>query len=212
LQETVQHAKQNSFLRIEQLCSPNSKQAETLMSAGFQMITSLRQLCVKTKSEAQGEDATGTLKFVPANRLGLEGFAAIIRATMANSQDIEELAPLADYPDTDLIENFSNGASFRELKTWFALEFENKHVGCLLTQLHPNKALEIVYLGLRPDYRGRNFASNLLSQTQRLAAANDCELIVTAVDTQNIAAMRLYQKHGFSEYAGFDYLSLDLLT
>lgn len=56
---------------------------------------------------------------------------------------------------------------------------------------------EIVYMGLRPEARGRGLGRELLKQVQRWAVSQRAERLLVAFDAANAAAAKLYGSAGF---------------
>lgn len=88
---------------------------------------------------------------------------------------------------------------------WFILErtpagAAPEAAGALLLNPSPDTgSVELVYLGLAPEARGRGIASPLLRHGIGLAAQTGLSEIACAVDRGNTPAMRLYGRYGFAE-------------
>ena len=59
--------------------------------------------------------------------------------------------------------------------------------------------VELVYLGLTPEARGRGFGERLLSVAQAAAAATHGGTLALAVDARNTPALRLYRQGGLRQ-------------
>ncbi len=77
------------------------------------------------------------------------------------------------------------------------VEFENLPVAAVHLEPRDNK-LEVMSLATHPDFQRRGFARMLL-ETLKNQAVGVCERISLQVNTENIAAIRLYEKAGFRE-------------
>lgn len=70
--------------------------------------------------------------------------------------------------------------------------------GCmLLSRVPEQRVLELVYIGLSPEVRGKGLGRRLLDLCVRVAAEARVDAVTCAVDCRNDPARRLYQDHGF---------------
>jgi mycothiol synthase len=80
---------------------------------------------------------------------------------------------------------------------WFVLVLDDEPAGVVLLNCTPGtEAVELVYLGLSPRFRGRGLGDVLMQRAQHTAAAAGCRQIALAVDAQNRPALKLYYRHG----------------
>jgi len=72
---------------------------------------------------------------------------------------------------------------------------------CLLNGAHPATgsagSVELVYLGLVPEARGRGLGRRLLEHGLALLKGRSERAVVLAVDERNTPAMKLYREAGF---------------
>ncbi len=81
---------------------------------------------------------------------------------------------------------------------WFVWCEGDEPVGVmLLNELPARQALELVYLGLTPAYRGRGLARRMLRQGMAAAWRQGTRMMVCAVDQDNGPAVKLYRSMGF---------------
>ncbi len=66
----------------------------------------------------------------------------------------------------------------------------------LLSRLARGEAMELVYLGLVPEARGRKFGDLMVRQAFAAASASNVPRLTLAVDAANTPALRLYHRHG----------------
>jgi ribosomal protein S18 acetylase RimI-like enzyme len=80
---------------------------------------------------------------------------------------------------------------------WFLLTVDQVPSGVLLmgTATHAN-ALELVYLGLVPEARGKGFGDVLMNLALLMVIRNNRSDLTLAVDSRNAPAMKLYFRHG----------------
>jgi len=61
--------------------------------------------------------------------------------------------------------------------------------------------MELVYLGLAPEARGRGVGSTMLRQAMQLILADQKRRFSLAVDSRNEPALRLYYRFGMQHVA-----------
>ncbi|MDX1564473.1 MAG: GNAT family N-acetyltransferase [Phycisphaeraceae bacterium] len=84
-------------------------------------------------------------------------------------------------------------------KFWNVLQIGGRTAGViLLNPIRSVHAMELVYLGLGPRYRGHGLGGRLLRYGLQQAAAAGHHTMVLAVDEANTPAVRLYKQMGFS--------------
>jgi mycothiol synthase len=66
----------------------------------------------------------------------------------------------------------------------------------LLSRAQPADALELVYLGLAPEARGRGLGDLMMRQALAATAASGAGRLSLAVDSNNVPALKLYYRHG----------------
>ncbi|MCA9115472.1 MAG: GNAT family N-acetyltransferase [Planctomycetaceae bacterium] len=81
---------------------------------------------------------------------------------------------------------------------WFLLEDEGGDAGLVLLGDHPDlNSMELVYLGVVPEARGRGWGELLSRQALITAAAADRAAVFLAVDSTNHYAIGIYDECGF---------------
>jgi mycothiol synthase len=80
---------------------------------------------------------------------------------------------------------------------WFLLRENQKTLGVLLlSQSLRSDAVELIYVGLSPEARGRKLGELLMRQALASTAAQKQPRLCLAVDSQNTPALKLYYRHG----------------
>jgi len=85
---------------------------------------------------------------------------------------------------------------------WWVIYLDEQPEGCLLLNHCPElRSVELVYLGLSPALRGRGVG--LAAMTNGIVRAASCRAgeMTCAVDRNNVPALRLYARLGFTEFA-----------
>ncbi|MCC6660650.1 MAG: GNAT family N-acetyltransferase [Phycisphaerales bacterium] len=81
---------------------------------------------------------------------------------------------------------------------WWVVVRDGQPAGCLLlTHCPEQSSVELVYLGLSPELRGKGLARRLLSMGLSRVLALTASHVSCAVDTRNVPALHLYRSLGF---------------
>jgi ribosomal protein S18 acetylase RimI-like enzyme len=114
-----------------------------------------------------------------------------------NTLDCPELCGLRDTSDV-LDSHRATGQWHPDL--WWVMHLNGQAAGCLLLSHCPDQSsVELVYLGLAPELRGRGLARRLLSNALPRLTGLGATHIACAVDTRNAPALKLYESFGFVE-------------
>ena len=82
-------------------------------------------------------------------------------------------------------------------RLWGALCEGERPLGVLLlARAAPGETMELVYLGLAPDARGRGLGDVMMREALAITAADGGGRLSLAVDSNNAPALRLYYRHG----------------
>jgi ribosomal protein S18 acetylase RimI-like enzyme len=97
----------------------------------------------------------------------------------------------------DVLAGYRAVGTFRP-ELWFIARANDRDVGCLLLADHsPEPVWEIVYMGVAPEARGQGIGFALTRHAQGLAAREEVERLVLAVDAANEPAIEIYASAGF---------------
>ena len=176
-----------------------SKGAAALLSAGYVHAGDLAYLAA---DEASFPSAAPALAFglVAAATIEPERLTRVVDATYRGSLDCPQVDGLR--PTADVLAGYRAVGQHRP-EWWLvaceqAARGENRDVGCLLLVDHPAQdQIEIVYLGIVPECRGRRWGLALARQAQWLARAAGRSRVVLAVDAANHPALQAYEAAGF---------------
>ena len=126
--------------------------------------------------------------------------AALIDETYIGTQDCPSLNGLRE--TLDVVAGYQHVGEFQP-ERWIILESTSpdsfrKHAGCLLLARHaPHHTMELIYVGVTPAFRQQGLGRKLTQQAQWLAAHEQCERLVLAVDAANEPAIAMYSAAGF---------------
>ncbi len=194
--------------------SPGSSQqsdTEWCCKLGFEPIAKLEYLAGPIKehdgrSSAQ-QDLSG-LEFVGIDWEGadrsLDNFAKLVSSTYISTLDCPRLAEFRSAPQT--LAGYQQSGAFTS-QLWFRVfdrrEPSGEPVGCVILSDHSRSAhatsgaIELVYMGLVPEARGRGLGRQMLQQAILLAGRFGAARMIMAVDQDNQPARLIYHQAGF---------------
>ncbi len=139
---------------------------------------------------------------------GWSDLRRVIEATYAETADCPRLSEFRTAEQT--MRGYRNADAFDERFWLTAIDHDSgQAVGCLILATHRGRhesdgdqqlpILEIVYMGLVPESRGRGLAKHLIAHAMTTASDVGCDRMILAVDRNNSVAGRLYRGAGLTE-------------
>jgi mycothiol synthase len=146
-----------------------------------------------------------------------DDFARAVTATYAGSLDCPRLNGRRDIED--VLAGHKAAGEF-DPKLWFLLRKQGSSTRSrqgpstssgqnddrdslagvlLMSRSTRTDAVELVYLGLQPAYRGRRLADAMMRHAFATVAAIGSRRLSLAVDSNNVPALRLYRRHGMTQ-------------
>lgn len=173
------------------------RDAQTVLGAGFTHAADLAYLGADVDPRVAKHPAID-LHFVPVESHEREAFAALVEKTYEGTLDCPALNGLR--PALEVLDEYAEiGSSGMSL--WQRAVENNADVGCLLLADHPSQnQVELVYMALLPQARGRGLGRQLVRESLRIAAVLSRKRIVLAVDAANQPAAAQYEAAGFREW------------
>jgi len=116
---------------------------------------------------------------------------------------------LSDYRSAaEIVDGYRMASSF-DPSLWRLLIVGAEPAGCLFLTRHPvadadgatREAIELSYMGLVPQYRGRRLGEQILTAAVQVARQQNAIRMVLAVDQENSPANTLYRRLGWQEVA-----------
>ncbi|MCI0361748.1 MAG: GNAT family N-acetyltransferase [Planctomycetaceae bacterium] len=172
--------------------------AQILQAAGYQCAGEVLSMAAEPDSFP---DHAPRLDFdlEPYSPAAHDRLIRLLEATYRGSLDCPSADGLRDA--ADVLAGYRAVSQFRP-ELWFFVKHDGNDAGCLLLADHPaQQQLEIVYLGVSPEHRGRGWGLALARHAQWLARQMGRQKVVLAVDAANRPAIGAYQAAGF---AGWD--------
>ncbi|MEN1679970.1 MAG: GNAT family N-acetyltransferase [Planctomycetota bacterium] len=141
----------------------------------------------------------GTLKLSAAEQTPRAELEQLVGQTYQKTRDCPELEGLRDV--RDVLHGYrSAGDSADEL--WWVIRSGDCAVGVLfLTEHTRSRQMELTYMGLIPQSRGRGLAKQAVAAAQQTTRTRRCKQLVLAVDRRNEPARRVYRSAGFRAWA-----------
>ncbi|MCL2624143.1 MAG: GNAT family N-acetyltransferase [Planctomycetaceae bacterium] len=134
----------------------------------------------------------------PADRLSFRPYrdeqwdimVALVEKTYKNTLDFPRLT---GYVPTEYILHGYQENHIFDPALWFFIEFQSRTIGALLlTQMDHSNHLELTYLGLAEEFRGRGFSREIVQFSQYIAGRKKKSHLLVAVDAANIPALNTY--------------------
>jgi ribosomal protein S18 acetylase RimI-like enzyme len=182
-----------SFLPVE-----SQEKAQALVSGGMERLCTMVYMQRGFSSMSPGPVDEQDIQWIRYDALGdPEAFSAVLLRTYEGSLDCPELTGLLRAQDVLAVHKQTG--SFRP-DWWWVLRRGRRDVGCLLVNVSAEpETLELVYMGLVPEFRGRRLGRLLLEKVIALGAAGPYQRVRLAVDARNTPARRCYLQAGFAE-------------
>ena len=157
-----------------------------------------------TQEDAVQENATRAVDRdpLPSEAFAIsssERFATTIERTYRESLDCQFLNGLRT--GMDAIVSHQLSGQF-DPQFWRIYTSGAEDVGVLLMNPHPDQnGMELVYLGVVPEFRGQGWGRRMLGEGIQTAAIAGKSMIFLAVDCGNVYANAVYSEFGFVELA-----------
>lgn len=171
---------------------------EPLLQSGFRQVTRLYYL--EWKPRRIEPTTCGTpIEFQPYDPRDPRRLEKLISDTYRSTLDFPELDKLRDV--RDVVNGYKRSGEFRP-ELWNYLTADGKDLGVLLLAEYPDSCqLELVYIGLIDEARGKGLGALAVNKAQQFACELNVDRIVLAVDARNTPADGLYRRLGFRQWA-----------
>lgn len=161
---------------------------------GFARVAQLVYLQVAARRRATPPPVPAGFQWARYGQQSHAAFRDLIARTYHQSLDCPTLNGLRDMED--VLAGHKASGTF-DAGLWMLLcEGDAPRGALLLSRAQPADALELVYLGLAPDARGRGLGDLMMRQALAITAASGAGRLSLAVDSNNVPALKLYYRHG----------------
>lgn len=180
----------------------DQQNADVLKTAGFCDLAELLYLewqagneLPAPAAESRRANQSSEFEWVTYGLHSHTAFAETIAASYVDSLDCPGLLGLRDIED--VIDGHKAAGRF-DPNLWFLVRAHGENTGCILFVENPiRRAFELVYLGVRPEFRRCGIGRLLVQRGLSEAAARGCGVMTVAVDAANAPALKLYTEMGF---------------
>lgn len=124
----------------------------------------------------------------------LGDFTDVVKRSYEGSLDCPELNGVRRMED--VLASHRGSGSF-DPNSWFLVRCNARWCGCLLLTASRDRSIEVAYLAVLKEARGRGLGRELARQAIRYAHERDFDAIVLAVDSRNWPALATYEREGF---------------
>jgi ribosomal protein S18 acetylase RimI-like enzyme len=196
VREVCQHFAMRDVHLAQLLLDPQEMPVRELYkSAGFSELAELVYLSRPIRRSMEIPPSPAGHELVRYSEATHELFLRTVTLSYRESLDCPALNGLRNMED--VLTGHKAAGEF-EPSLWHVLLQENEPRAVLLLNRSPNvESLELVYLGLVPEARGRGLGDFMMKLSMGLAARDEKTEVSLAVDSRNAPALKLYFRHGF---------------
>lgn len=199
LEELTEATIATDVVFVQGLLNPDDGRAiEAFVRAGYRRVAPL--IYLRRALSGGGAVPDGLALTWPTYDPSARGLLAeVIADTYVDSSDCPALLGLRTM-DEVIDAHIASGICRHDL--WLLpADAEGRCVGCVLVNQVAGQpqAADVVYLGVRPPWRGRGVGRAMLRQAARRAAGAGMRTMYLAVDAENAPAVSLYAGEGFLE-------------
>jgi ribosomal protein S18 acetylase RimI-like enzyme len=172
-------------------------QQRLLEEFGFHRLTTLRYMQRACAWPPWDWPKTSGVEWIAYEQASREEFGRTLMATYVESSDCPELTGIR--PVEEVLASHRATGPF-DPRLWELVRVEGRIAGCiLLSELTFGPLLEIVYLGVVPELRGRGVGALLMRRALRHAQLRGAAELMVVFDARNSPAGRLYERFGFEQ-------------
>ena len=171
---------------------------EELEAAGFEYVSEMLSL-VADEVTFPLEWNSGRLSFIsgPLESV-LENMTPLFERTFEKTNDFPKLVGIV--PTASILQSYCEDSGYQP-ELWFHIRENEQEIGCLILADHAEFGqIELVYMGLFPEHRGKKFAVQIVQFTLWIAKQLGRRMVTVSVDAQNPAAVKAYNRCGFRRW------------
>lgn len=185
---------------LQALIDPaDRQQAGVLAGAGYSLLAGLLYCRRSVRDAPPCHTGPSDLEFVIYPQVGEAVFSPALSATYEGSLDCPGLSDLRTIED---VLAGHRGAGDYDPTLWSLAKSGSEVVGVLLLSQVPGRScLEVVYMGVLPQFRGRQVADALLAHARTVCQRRGIHELILAVDSDNTPARAVYDRWNFETVA-----------
>jgi len=193
------HLQQNDVsLAQAVLQSEDQEGIEALLGCGYQQAAELLYMACQRAQLDREEPVCAELQFEAFSEDKLDRLARVVKATYEATMDCPTLNGVRDMDD---VLTGYRATGVYDPQHWFIVRHDGKDIGCLLLADHPrDEQMELVYMGIVPQGRGRQWGQIISRYAQWVAHRTLRQRLVLAVDEANQPARFMYEAAGFTVF------------
>ncbi len=174
--------------------APQTTVGDFLCTAGFREGPALHYLRAEADGSGEPQLPSG-YTWHPYAPSDAAIWHKLLEATYAESLDCPDVAD--ESSPQEALEQYRTAGDSGE-RWWWLLRWQDREIGCLILADHrAYDQMELVYVGVVPEFRGRGLGQIAARRSRRIAGQLGRKRVVLAVDARNTPALIMYDRAGF---------------
>jgi ribosomal protein S18 acetylase RimI-like enzyme len=170
---------------------------DLVRQTGFTQLAHLLYLVAQEPEFPQAHPES-PLEFEPYSPANHQRLAKVVEATYQQTMDCPGLEKVRT--TDDVLAGYRQMGVF-DPGRWLIVRHAGGDVGCLLLTDHPgHQNLELIYMGVVPAARGRQWGYQIARYAEWVARQLGRRRLVLAVDETNLPALNMYRQAGFKAW------------
>jgi len=197
----LEDARNHGIVLIQAMLEPADAAGKTVFAeAGLVQLATLTYMERKPPVHPPAVDLPPNLTLEPYSARTHALFCQAIAESYEQTLDCPALSGMRDVED--VISGHKAVGPFDPQLWSVILHPSGKPAGCLLlAEIPARRGLELVYLGIVPDSRGKGIGRAMVQRTLAIACRRHFEVATLAVDAANTPAVKLYRRFGYTSIA-----------
>ncbi len=200
IEAAMEDARHQGVVLVQTMMEPADAAGKTVFSyAGLNQLATLNYMERRPPAHPPTFELPSDLTLAAYEARTHPLFADAISRSYDQTLDCPALSGMREMDD--VIEGHKAVGIF-DPQLWGVLLRGIEPMGCLLlAEIPARNALELVYLGLTPEARGRGLGRLLMQRVLAIASRRHFAVATLAVDAANTPALRLYRRCGYTSVA-----------
>ncbi len=194
IQAVVQAQASRGVILAQAMLAP-SDDAAPFLAAGFERLTEL--IYLSAACDTPPEKGSSHLEFLAVAPQDLRQFERLVERTYEGSRDCPAIHQHLSVRHT--LDSYLGQPGYAPHLWWMA-KVGKEPAGCLILAEHSPALWELVYMGVAPEFRGRQLGAELARHALAKASNAGVKQLALAVDANNRPALRAYDQCGFEPF------------